>query len=470
MKRPHLHVVTILTVLAACLLSAPAGPPGGNSLLGTAQVTGPVLLNGQPITGPGMGLGDGDRLETGKRGSVLIMISMRDGILLAENSGITLRAGSAGVSAQLQRGRVRVTSVHERLREVRLSDEAVSIRAEPGAMKCYQVTRLLDATYVHARAGAVSIFDEGYATHTEVPEGKVGKILPEAEVLKPPQRPAAAPVARPADSGQQTARAGQITAAVPKEYIVRARQQQSEGRAGDEIQWEDLLRTEPRGRVRLVLDDGSILNIGSDSRLKVIRHDAQTQQSDLEMRYGRLRAQVVKLSRPNSRFEIRTATAVCGVLGTDFYVEANAKTTRVVVFKGVVKVTPLLVGAVTGVASGGTQAGSGASGQAGTAGTGQAGTAGATQATTTASTTVTAGQATTAAVGSISAPVSATAAQIQTAVAVTQASTAATSTAAAATVAASRVAVVSTAAVPAAATAAITVPSISPSAVSPIRP
>jgi hypothetical protein len=428
MKRPDSHVVTILTVLATCLLAASARAPSGNSLLGTARVTGPVLLNGQPITGPGVGLGDGDRLETGKRGSVLIMISVRDGILLAENSGITLRAGSAGVSAQLQRGRVRVTSVHERLREVRLSDEAVSIRAEPGAMKCYQVTRLPDATYVHARAGAISVFDEGYATHTEVPAGKVGKILPEAEVLKPPQRPAAAPVARPADSGQRTARAGQITAAVPKEYIVRARRQQTEGKAGDEVQWEDLLRTEPRGRVRLVLDDGSILNLGSDSQLKVIRHDAQTQQSDLEMRYGRLRAQVVKLSRPNSRFEIRTSTAICGVLGTDFYVEANAKTTRVVVFKGVVKVTPLVVGGLIGVASGGTQAGSGASGQAGTA------------------------------------------AQIQTAVAATQASTAAASTAAAATVAVSRVAVVSTAAVPAAATAAITVPAINPSAVSPSKP
>lgn len=248
----------------------------------------------------------------------------------------------------------------------------------------------------------MTIFDEGYATVTEVPEGKVGTVRPEAEMpqiaqrpapAQRPQRPAAAPAAqaRPAGGGGQAA--GQITAAIPKDYIIRGTQQ-SVGNAGDKIAWEDLLRTEPRGRVRVKLDDGSILNVGSDSRLRVIKHDAASQATELEMKYGRLRAQVVKLARPDSKFEIRTSTAVCGVLGTDFYLEATEKTTRVIVFAGVVKVTPLIAGAIAGIA-------------AGTAGQG---------------TSVSAGQATTATSGSVSAPATATVSQIQSAVTATTAS------------------------------------------------
>jgi hypothetical protein len=208
--------------------------------------------------------------------------------------------------------------------------------------------------------------------------------------------------------------------AIPRDYIVRGTQE-TEGNRGDPVLWNDLLRTEPRGRLRVVLDDGSILNLGSESRLQVVQHDAKSQQTNLEMRYGRLRAQVVALSRPSARFEIRTNTAICGVLGTDFYVEATEKTTRVIVFKGVVKVTPLVAGAVAGLAGAGS--------------------------------TVSAGQASTAVAGSVSAPATATAAQIQTALTVTTASTQAAQVAAVATTAttASRVAVVSATAVPAAA-------------------
>ena len=419
----------VLFVLAGLSVS----PAADNPELGAAQVSGPVLLNGHSVSGAGIALRNGDRLETSQRGAVLVTISRRDELLLDENSGITLRNRPEGVSAELDRGRLLVTSAHERLCEVRLAGEAVSIRAAPGASRSYQVSRLSDATYVLARKGGVSIFDEGYATHAAVPEGRVGVIRPEAEALAPPQRPPAvptpAPPARPAaqqPAAQQPAptasgqRAGQVSVAIPKDYIVRGTQE-TEGNRGDPILWNDLLRTEPRGRLRVVLDDGSILNLGSESRLQVLQHDAKSQQTNLEMRYGRLRAQVVALSRPSARFEIRTNTAICGVLGTDFYVEATEKSTRVIVFKGVVKVTPLIAGAIAGLAGAGS--------------------------------TVSAGQASTAVAGSVSAPATATAAQIQTALTVTTASTQAAQVAAVATTAttASRVAVVSATAVPAAA-------------------
>jgi len=435
-----------LFVLAALSVS----PAADNPELGAAQVSGPVLLNGHSVSGAGIALRNGDKLETSQRGGVLVTISRRDELLLSENSGITLRDREDGVSAELDRGRLLVTSAHQRLCEVRLAGEAVSIRAAPGVSRSYQVSRLSDATYVLARKGSVSIFDEGYATQTAVAEGRVGVIRPEAEVLTPLQRPPAAPAPpaaqqpAPSASGQ---RAGQISAAIPKDYIVRGTQE-TEGNRGDPIFWNDLLRTEPRGRVRAVLEDGSILNIGSESRLQVLQHDSKSQQTNLEMRYGRLRAQVVALTRPSARFEIRTNTAVCGVLGTDFYVEATEKTTRVIVFKGVVRVTPLAAGAVAGLAGAGSTVNAGS--------------------------TVTASQASTAVAGSVSAPATATAAQIQTALTVTTASTQAAQVAAVATTTtattASRVAVVSATAAPAAASTVVAATTIAAPPASPSGP
>jgi hypothetical protein len=327
----------------------------------------------------------------------------------------------------------------------------MSIRSEPGAHRYYQVSRLADAAYVYARSGSVTIFDEGYAAQTNVAQGRVGRISPEALIPAPPQQPAAPAPRVPA--GAQTA--GKVTAAIPKDYILRGGQQ-ADGKVGDDVCWNDQVRTEPRGRVRMVLTDGSILNLGSDSQLRIVQHNAQSQQTQLEMRYGRLRAQVVKLSRPDSRFEIRTNTAICGVLGTDFYIEATEKSTRVVVFQGVVRVTPLIAGAVAGIAAGGQAAAAGA-GQAG-----QTGVAGAGQASTSASVTVSAGQASTAVAGAASAPTAVAGAQIQAAIGATQASVGAGTTAAVAGVAATRAVVVASVAVPAAATAAIATQVVAP--------
>ena len=78
------------------------------------------------------------------------------------------------------------------------------------------------------------------------------------------------------------------------------------------------------------LDDGSILSVGSNSELRVLQHDAASQQTSLEMNAGRLRSKVVKITQPNGKFEVHTPNAVIGVIGTDFYVEyGNNKTTVV---------------------------------------------------------------------------------------------------------------------------------------------
>jgi hypothetical protein len=58
----------------------------------------------------------------------------------------------------------------------------------------------------------------------------------------------------------------------------------------DEVQWNDLLRTLQTGRLRARLLDGSLLSMGSNSHLRVLQHDATSQQTELELSYGRLRS------------------------------------------------------------------------------------------------------------------------------------------------------------------------------------
>src|SRR5215470_15912492 len=109
----------------------------------------------------------------------------------------------------------------------------------------------------------------------------------------------------------------------------------------DQLQWNDQLQTNNTGRLRVNLRDGSILSLGSNSQLRVVQHDATAQQTTLELLFGRLRSQVVKLTQPNSKFEVRTPTSVAGVIGTDFLLIVTADRTTLVVFSGVVQITPL---------------------------------------------------------------------------------------------------------------------------------
>ena len=143
--------------------------------------------------------------------------------------------------------------------------------------------------------------------------------------------------AEPQAGGQ---RAGEVSRVIPSVSIARGAKNLTAS-AKTAVDWQDLVNTQASARARIALDDGSVLNVGSDSSMRVVKHDAGTQQTDLELTYGKLRSQAQKIAQPGGKFEVRTPAGVAGVVGTDFYVEYANNMMNVIVFEGFVKVCNL---------------------------------------------------------------------------------------------------------------------------------
>ena len=110
-------------------------------------------------------------------------------------------------------------------------------------------------------------------------------------------------------------KAGAITALLPIATITRGTGKaavSNVAKKGDELVWNDLLKTEKGGRARITLNDQSILSLGSQAQLKIVKHDDRSQQTALQLYGGRVRAEVAKITRDGGSFELRTPTAVAG--------------------------------------------------------------------------------------------------------------------------------------------------------------
>jgi hypothetical protein len=94
----------------------------------------------------------------------------------------------------------------------------------------------------------------------------------------------------------------------------------------------DTIQTLDTGRLRLRLNDGSIISLASKSKLKLTRSvyekKKKRRSSFFSMALGKARFFVVKvLDFKRSEFKVKTPTAVCGVRGSDFILEATGTET-----------------------------------------------------------------------------------------------------------------------------------------------
>src|SRR5712675_891727 len=137
-------------------------------------------------------------------------------------------------------------------------------------------------------------------------------------------------------------RAGEVSRVIPAVSIARGAKSISAS-AKTVVDWQDVVSTQASARARVALDDGSVLNVGSDSSIKVVKHDGGARQTELELTFGKIRSQAQKITKPDGKFEVRTPAGVAGVVGTDFFVafdNANG-TMNVIAFEGLVKVCNL---------------------------------------------------------------------------------------------------------------------------------
>jgi hypothetical protein len=94
----------------------------------------------------------------------------------------------------------------------------------------------------------------------------------------------------------------------------------------------DTIITLENSKIRFKLNDRSILSLSSETKLTLNKsvYDKKKKQrsSFLGMAFGKARFLVVKLlDYKRSEFKVKTPTAVCGVRGSDFILEATAEET-----------------------------------------------------------------------------------------------------------------------------------------------
>ena len=180
---------------------------------------------------------------------------------------------------------------------------------------------------VSAIAGAADLMAAGSATPYRLHAGETASLDAEAGQ---------------SSSGQGAANpeAGQVSRLIPQVQIDRA-SQHLVAAVSDRVYWNDELRSGPTGRAHVTLKDGSQLNLGSDSSLRVLQHDAQAQQTSLDLLLGRMHGKIAKLTRPGAKFEIHTPMGIAGLVGTDFSILVTDDYTELMVFEGAVRFTAL---------------------------------------------------------------------------------------------------------------------------------
>lgn len=101
---------------------------------------------------------------------------------------------------------------------------------------------------------------------------------------------------------------------------------------GDEVEAGDVVKTNKDGLVNIYFPDGSVIRLDLGTELKIVEaeYDLQNQKLTVKLfvNLGRVWSKIIKLSTPDSIWEVNTSNAVATVRGTAFGVEfAQGKTT-----------------------------------------------------------------------------------------------------------------------------------------------
>jgi hypothetical protein len=116
---------------------------------------------------------------------------------------------------------------------------------------------------------------------------------------------------------------------------------------GDPVYVAETVDVAAGAKLRLRMNDGSIISIASGTRLTIadyrVGDGGQSRAATLSLGMGLLRAVVSALKGP-AHFEVDTATGVAAVRSTDWFIEAKPRSTRVGVLDGRVSLQSLATG------------------------------------------------------------------------------------------------------------------------------
>ncbi len=126
----------------------------------------------------------------------------------------------------------------------------------------------------------------------------------------------------PVSKGYAAASIGRIMHAYGSAWVQRGTTRE-QAEKGQVIFRNDSIVTGSRGRVKIIMSDGSKVYIGANSRVSLRKYSLRGSNllsASIHMLWGKARFFVNKLTLRNSSFRVRTSTAVLGVRGTEFIV------------------------------------------------------------------------------------------------------------------------------------------------------
>jgi ferric-dicitrate binding protein FerR (iron transport regulator) len=317
MSRRKTIVVLTVVVLWASAIGLAAGRPSKLRPVGYVATQGEVRVGRHPAPS-GTAVFAGDVITTGTGSIAGVNFFSGAAATLSENGEFSIRTDASAPYVRLARGTMALRNAGRESAEVGVPGATVVVRGQAGFPAICRIAFAGRAASVWADRGHVEVRTRG------------------ASRLVLPGKSYRFEAGMPQAAGQT---AGKVTNAIPQETVQHPGQTAHVPlNMNDNVVWEDTVRTLGTGRVRISLSDGSVLNVGARSTMKIVRHDAQSEQTEIEMQLGKLRGQVVKITKPGGSFQVRTNTAVIGVVGTIFLIDIVRNITRVMCLEGALNV------------------------------------------------------------------------------------------------------------------------------------
>ncbi len=300
-----LWVLTAILLVAGTNAVKGAGPD--IQWLGVLWTKGAVSVGNAKVSS-GTTVLPGDVITTSPGASAWIRFRSPASTILMADTEVTLLASNSVPSFLLRRGTVVVDENAVDPVQIAVPGGFVLVKGDPQSGAECEMASLDNGAKVTVKRGLAEIHGQGAPV-----------------ILHPGQsgRVEASP-----EGGQPVA--GRVNKVIPQGQIQREGQpQELPLQLNQVIDWNDLVRTLQTGRAQITLLDGSTLNVGARSEIKILKHDPQAQQTQIELAMGKLQANVQKITAPGGKFELRTKSAVIGTIDTSFVAETDGNQTRV---------------------------------------------------------------------------------------------------------------------------------------------